>query len=65
MAKVKGGAALRARREELQKTQAELAALMGWSPNEISDYEGDRKVPSLKRAIALEKRIGLPAEVWT
>lgn len=65
MANNKGGDQLRERREELGKTQRELAEMLGIASTEISDYENGLRRPGLKRALEMEKKIGLPAEVWT
>ena len=65
MATKTGGERLRECREAMDKTQRELAEYLGFSSSEISDYETGLRRPGLKRALEMEKKIGLPAEVWT
>ncbi len=55
---------LRLARVELGLNQAELATILETNQASASRIETGKQLPSLKEAIAIERRFGIPASAW-
>lgn len=53
------GAQLRERRLALAMTQRELGARLGWQLSRVSDYESDRRLPTLPSLARMLAALGL------
>mgnify|MGYP006201039049 CR=1 FL=1 len=57
-------ARLRKVREGLNLSQSAMAALLGVTRVTLSCWERGRSLPSLEKAVLLEKRTGIPPSAW-
>lgn len=57
------GNLLRAHREGEELTQVEMAKKVKLSKQALNDIENGRKIPSISRAVALAKKIGILPEL--
>ena len=53
------GRLLKSHREGEELSQVEMAKKLGLSKQSLNDLESGRKVPSIKRAVQIAKKIGL------
>lgn len=58
------GSVLRAWRECEELSQRELAKRLGVTASTLADLEAGRRIPSLKRAEAIAKKMGAPIASW-
>ena len=57
------GSLLKAHREGEELTQVEMAKKMKLSKQSLNDIESGRKIPSISRAVALGKKVGILPEL--
>lgn len=57
------GSLLKAHREGDELTQVEMAKMIKLSKQALNDIENGRKIPSISRAVALAKKIGILPEL--
>lgn len=53
------GRLLKSHREGEEFSQVEMAKLLGLSKQSLNDLESGRKIPSIRRALTIAKKIGL------
>lgn len=58
------GERLAVRLEETGLNQSELSARLGVFDSAVSRWISNKRRPSLRMAIAIEKMLGIPAESW-
>lgn len=58
------GNALASYRMGAEKSQRELAAFLGISPQSLCDIEKERRIPSPSRASKIARKLGEPESFW-
>ena len=57
------GRLLKSHREGEELSQVEMAKKLGLSKQSLNDLEGGRKIPSIRRAVQIAKKLGLLQEL--
>jgi DNA-binding XRE family transcriptional regulator len=57
------GNLLKAHRESEEFTQVKMAKILKLSKQALNDIESGRKIPSISRAVALAKKVGILSEL--